>query len=366
MKFKNKLFERLKGEEYFLEHVCPTGYEKSRGGRSDYFARHGFDVPMSYSNYYSKLNGIASDRYMSTEVYYLYVLPALNRMNFASAYTDKNMFSVLFSGFKQPETVIKNMNGIFYNEEGTAINICRAVELCILENCDCIIKPAVDSSEGKGVALMNRHDRNSIIETFERYGVNFIVQRKLLQCDAMALFNPTSFNTMRIYTYRSLSGELYLDKAFIRFGGVGAIKDNVSAGGGLVSLDSNGCASDNIFRFKDMSKGSLAADKGIKNFIVPGFREVKDFVFKLHQRMPYFDYIGWDIGLCEDGEPVFVEFNVVPFLEGPQMASGPMFGELLDEVMYRLKDIRREERKYWVNIIKPGFENFTLMSAAQI
>ena len=82
--------------------------------------------------------------------------------------------------------------------------------------------------------------------------------------------------------------------------------------------------------------------------------------------MPYFDFIGWDIGLCEDGEPVFVEYNVRPFVEGPQMACGPMFGELLDEVMDRVKNVKREERKYWVNVLKPGFEDFTLMGVATL
>ena len=102
------------------------------------------------------------------------------------------------------------------------------------------------------------------------------------------------------------------------------------------------------------------------DFVVPGFKKVKEFVLALHRTMPYFDYIGWDIGLSEDCEPVFVEYNVSPFLEGPQLACGPMFGNFLNEVMDRVKNVRREERKYWVNILKQGFEMPVLMGASEI
>lgn len=204
MRFVNKLFERLRGEEYFLEHVCPDGYEKVRCGRSDYFASYGFDVPMSYSNYYSMLNGIASDRYISTELYYLYAIPSLNRMNFASAYTDKNMFAVLFAGFKQPDTVVKNMNGVFYDGK-SIISRSAAIEKCLAENGECIVKPTIDSSEGKGVDIIDCTSADLIEATFGKYGLNFIVQRKVRQCAEMARFNPTSLNTIRVYTYRSLS-----------------------------------------------------------------------------------------------------------------------------------------------------------------
>ena len=365
-RFKNKLFERFKDEEYFLQYVCPEGYKKERGGRSEYFAAYGFDVPLSCANYYSKLNGIVSDKYMTSELYYHYVIPALNRLNFASAYTDKNIFSVLFPDIRQPETIVKNMNGVFYRPEGFVVDTDSAIECCLSEKSDCIIKPTVDSSEGRGVALLDRTSPKSLQEAFATYGVNFIVQRKLRQSRYMAILNPTSFNTIRIYTYRSVSGCVFIYKSFIRFGGAGDVRDNVSAGGGIVSLDDNGRASDRIFRLKNLTVGSLSSEKGIENFVVPDFGKIAKFAIDLHQRLPYFDFIGWDIGICEDGEPVFVEYNVRPFVEGPQMACGPMFGEFIDEVMDRVKNVRREERKYWVNVLKPGFEMSVLMGNSEI
>ena len=91
---------------------------------------------------------------------------------------------------------------------------------------------------------------------------------------------------------------------------------------------------------------------------MPNYHKAKSFVCSLHDRLPYFDWIGWDVAINPDGELVFIEFNVVPFLEGPQMAHGPMFGKYLDEVMERIK---RCETKYYLKsetLFENGFKRF--------
>ena len=54
---------------------------------------------------------------------------------------------------------------------------------------------------------------------------------------------------------------------------------------------------------------------------------------------PYFDFVGWDMTVLPDGEPLLIEFNLVPSVEGPQMMGGPMFGEYLDEVIERASHV---------------------------
>ena len=46
--------------------------------------------------------------------------------------------------------------------------------------------------------------------------------------------------------------------------------------------------------------------------------------------LPYFDIIGWDFAVDENGEPVCIEYNVMP--EPNQISCGPTFGELSEEV----------------------------------
>jgi hypothetical protein len=66
---------------------------------------------------------------------------------------------------------------------------------------------------------------------------------------------------------------------------------------------------------------------------------VVDTLLKLHRRLPYFDYIGWDITVLPDGEPLLIEYNLAPAIEIPQMLCGPMFGEFLDEVIERASHV---------------------------
>lgn len=100
-----------------------------------------------------------------------------------------------------------------------------------------------------------------------------------------------------------------------------------------------------------MQMGSLKKERGIENFSVPNFEDVKNFAIKLHSHLPYFDWIGWDIAIDENGAPMFIEFNVTPFCEGPQMVDGPIFGDLIDEVMERVKSMKEVNRFYYGHVV---------------
>ena len=75
----------------------------------------------------------------------------------------------------------------------------------------------------------------------------------------MQRVNPTSLNSMRLYTYRRLDGtyEFLYPFATLRFGGKGAIKDNVSQGGGTCLIHPDGLVDDRVYRFKSMDVSSL-------------------------------------------------------------------------------------------------------------
>ena len=75
----------------------------------------------------------------------------------------------------------------------------------------------------------------------------------------------------------------------------------------------------------DQTKGVKTLLKSINNGYDGSVSEFKKTV------LPYFDLIGWDFAVDEDGEPVFIEFNVMP--EQNQISCGPSFGKLTDEVL---------------------------------
>ena len=120
----------------------------------------------------------------------------------------------------------------------------------------------------------------------------------------------------------------------------------------------NGEVSDCFLRERSFEVRSLAEVKGFENLVIPNYQEAKSFVRSLHDRLPYFDWIGWDIGIDPKGKPIFIEFNLVPFVEGPQMAHGPMFGRYLDEVMNRIKVCRTRYKVRAEATFDHGFKRF--------
>ena len=180
------------------------------------------------------------------------------------------------------------------------------------------------------------------------------------QHSVMNKLNESSLNTLRVFTYRTLDGkiEYMTGKTFGRYGGKGAIKDNGSAGGGIFGIDDSGIVADDVAFFKKMQKKYLS-ELGMNNLKVPNFDLVKKMVVSLHQRLPHFDFVGWDIAIDENGEPMLIEFNLEPSVEGPQMISGPLFDSYIEEILCRISNVKKGTCEYIVSEFKTGF-NFKL------
>ena len=328
------------GDWYFKDHVMPPDfdYKARKKELSPYYADRGFKVSMMFADYFSRLSGVESDRYLSMDVYYFFVVPALNRYDFINAYIDKNIYSDLFPMVRQPLTVVKNMHGHFYRE-GQEISRDEAIEAVRNYSGEMMIKPTVETCNGDGVDQITDTSAESLNALFSRYDINFIVQEKARQHPELQRVNPTSLNSMRLYTYRTLEGkcEFLYPYSMLRFGGKGAVKDNTSKGGGTCLIDRDGHVDDRVFRFKHMEISSLKRETGVENLVVPCYHKVIDTLLAMHSKLPYFDYVGWDVTVDPDGEPLFIEFNLVPAIEGPQLMAGPMFAEHLDEVVERAR-----------------------------
>lgn len=328
------------GDWYFKDHVMPPDfdYKARKKELSPYYADRGFKVSMMFADYFSRLSGVESDRYLSMDVYYFFVVPALNRYDFINAYIDKNIYSDLFPMVRQPLTVVKNMHGHFYRE-GQEISRDEAIEAVRNYSGEMMIKPTVETCNGDGVDQIIDTSADSLNALFSRYDINFIVQEKARQHPELQRVNPTSLNSMRLYTYRTLEGkcEFLYPYSMLRFGGKGAVKDNTSKGGGTCLIDRDGHVDDRVFRFKHMEISSLKRETGVENLVVPCYHKVIDTLLAMHSKLPYFDYVGWDVTVDPDGEPLFIEFNLVPAIEGPQLMAGPMFAEHLDEVVERAR-----------------------------
>ena len=338
----NGLGEEKEGRRYFRQ-ILPEDYNvKCDTDRmSEYFAKFGFRVPKYYSEAYAKWSGVESDRYMSKDLYYCYVIPALNDMRQSYALTDKNGFRNLFPGVLQPRTIARNRNGLWYSEECTVDE--EFVIEALLSEREVIVKPSLGSECGHGVRLFRVDSRNDVMTIFADYKKDFIVQNRVSQHPVMSQLNVTSINTVRLYTYRDIHRKCHVmdECSIVRIGGKGAIIDNVSSGGGCCAVNPDGGISDRFLHEKTFAVLSLSECVGVGNIVIPNYNDIKSFAVSCHSCLPYFDLVGWDIVVTESGKPLLLEFNTTPFCEGPQMAHGPMFGRFVDEIMQRLCGVKR-------------------------
>ena len=125
----NTYLEIKRSISFAEKQMLPDGFMMSSCGSSSYYANYGFRVPKTYGDVFAKWNGVKSDRYMSMDVYYCSAIPALNRYDFINAMTDKGGYSILFQDILMPQTIIKNRNGIFFDNEDKIISSNEALSL---------------------------------------------------------------------------------------------------------------------------------------------------------------------------------------------------------------------------------------------
>lgn len=133
----------------------------------------------------------------------------------------------------------------------------------------------------------------------------------------------------------------------VRIGRKGQAIDNESAGGISAIIDPK---TGEIGKYAygapgvDMLENTDSGAR-LEGYQIPSFEKAVAFVKEQHLNLPYFNMVGWDIAIEEDGTPVMIEFNMTPDLS--QSANGPAFGEYTDEI---LKDAMRR-RNTWSRIV---------------
>lgn len=275
----------------------------------------------------------ADPRYIPNDIWFRRIIPHYNHLLFAQALQDKCLHNLLLPGVRRPETVVKNISGLFYDDalhlmdEEEAIRRCMACERYI-------VKPSVGSGEGADVNFYNGSclSEEETKQMFARYkNRNFIVQEPVRQHKVLADIYDKSLNTIRVVTFVH-KGEVHVLSAIIRMGAGGCEVDNLSKGGYACRIKEDGSLESyafdrNVNWIEKHPSGAVFAE--IK---IPRFDHFLEVVKTAAKKTPHFAILGWDFAIDEEGEPVFIEYNVIPG-QSFQMGSGPTFGEMTDEVL---------------------------------
>ena len=300
---------------------------------------YGKSINLKWHEYYLKVNGEFSPKYIPTYIYYTQIYPKLNDPRIAVVYSDKNMIQKLLGDrVILPKTYIQNINGNYYIN-GEVVTKQEAIARCMNIE-DGVIKHSLDTCQGKSIIrfsctngeVTGKDCPNTIEELIDSYAKDFIIQAAVRQSNSMAKLNPTSLNTVRIMTYWGKNG---IEPVFavVRMGRSGAVIDNASAGGLYCGVNMDGSLKKHAYTLAPFTSHT-ESDNGIvfEEFTIPHFDRLKDKAKELHAQLPYAKIIGWDLSLNENEEIELVEINAnSPGLF--QGATGPAFGQYTAEIL---------------------------------
>ena len=316
--------------------------------------------PYSYrlfSHYMGKVPHIIPD-YIGTEILSYY----LNPRRYSDFYEDKNTYSsYVLLEHALPKTYLKRIGGgkILHEDSVEGIEIISSPTLC-LQNLGVemfILKPTVDTCSGKGVLMFKKQNERYVSskgilfsdEFLNEYGDDYVIQEVIEQHPDLAKFNPTSVNTLRICTYRSVNDEsVTVTGALIRIGKSGEVVDNAHAGGCFVGID---LESGNLLHYAcDQYGNKYETWNGVlfsENHIIPHWNKVKEFAEKIASYNKHSRLLALDLTVDKLGIPRIIEINIDGFSYWLfQFCGQDVFnGEVQSVIDYCNKKLLKDGRK---------------------
>lgn len=313
--------------------------------------------------------------YIGNDLHLYYVEEKLVDKSYIRGLCDKNIMPLLLPWAKHPRTLVRRLNGKYLDENFNRITEKDAVRILMENRFDGAVIKLCRSSGGKGVTFVSEDTTEDEIRTALRESYYITVQAVVTQHPEMAKMNPTSVNTIRVMTIM-IGGKPQVVSAVVRIGGLNSRVDNFHSGGMSCGIRPDGSLKEfacNMIgdRFTVHPNGFVFAEGKVPNFDL-----ICETVKRMHNCLPMFGVISWDICLDEACEPVLIEYNINGSVTVHQLSNGPLYGkyrqQIVDEVFknYRRKgatlDYTYEVRRDRVEIIKAGKEMDTLMIPAEI
>lgn len=297
-----------------------------------YWKKYGYKPQKYWYQIFSDREQKVDPRYIPDDLYYGELVPYFSNSQFRRFGEDKCYHDVWFCDIKRPQTICKNIAGVYYDGKMEPITREQAVGLCMAQEGEFLIKPSIDSGEGRLIRFFEHGKVTSaeIEKAFADMGANFILQEFVKQHPVLSQMNPSSLNTIRVVSF-FFENEVHILSSILRIGATNAKVDNVGAGGFACPIRPDGRLNDKAVNRK--AEWVSENNTGIRfaDVTVPCFDRVIDAAKNSHKRLAHFKLIGWDFSVDPDGNPVFIEYNVCPGAN--QISCGPTFGDLTERVL---------------------------------
>lgn len=291
-------------------------------------------VSSVWARYYSVQNGEFDPRYIPNTLYYTKIDQHFNNRKLGWGFNDKNYYSKVFSGIKQPEVLARVINGTLLDAEYNVVDVETAWET-ILKEKEVICKPSQETGSGRGINFWKTDsDKEKIIDLLNEKKCDYIIQKVIKQHHELNKVHEGSVNTVRIASIL-LDGEVHILSSTLRMGTGGSRVDNVTAGGISCGILPDGKLKKYAYTYYTGEKYEKHPQGLVfDGFDVPGYDNAVELVKKAAQMIPHFRLVSWDIAIDEDGDAVFIEANMRKGgINLHQFDNGPLFGELTDRVL---------------------------------
>ena len=341
-----KLYQQMVEQTPHYKHVVSKPGEREWLNRWQPLLKHHKLSPLSY-RIFSQMAGESIDR-LPLEVCVNVVEPILNPRKYTAYYDDKNSLPRIIHQDWLPKTHLRSIHGHLFNGEGCIVTDVSKIIESISSDC-IIIKPSCEQS-GRNVQIFRRRGSGSFYNKNDeelsmnllkhKWGDDWLIQERLEQSDELAKFNPTSVNTIRVATYRSIDGSTHPIGHVLRVGRKGSEVDNAHAGGMFCGIGADGHLGryfcDALARTKTIFNG---IDLTNTEYIISNMENIRQFVCKAASSIQHHDLVAFDIAITRDGTPKIIEINIGGFSAWLfEMTQQSTFGPFTEEVIKRCVD----------------------------
>ncbi|WP_291861664.1 sugar-transfer associated ATP-grasp domain-containing protein [Marinilabilia sp.] len=297
---------------------------------------------------YCHIGNTKSLDYVPWNVWFTSIIPALNNKVMSGGYAEKGNYRKLYGIDNEPLSFLRFLNGICYDSSGGLIhNPEEVLEQKLKEQTKVLAKPAIESWGGKNVLVFERDKKGAwkcangeVVLSFKNlvsfYKRNFVIQEFLESHPFFKRFNPTSFNSIRVYAYRSPKDEqIHILHTLLKVGGKGSMVDNITAGGLFFYILPDGKFLYGLSH--DLKKIEVVPDGSGQPLSdepkVPGLNEIKALASKIALNAPFHRLLAIDLNIDARGIPRLIEINLSEPGGGVQVFGFPFFGSFTDEVI---------------------------------
>lgn len=297
-------------------------------------------VSPKWAQYYAAKNGHFDPRYIPNDLYYSKIDQYFNSRKLGYGFNDKNYYSKIFAGIKQPKVIVRKINGLIFADDYRQLSVEDAKNR-IMEQGEVICKPSQESGSGRGIQFFDSNDSGKIYNflTDASYD-DYIVQTLIKQHQELNRVHKGSVNCIRICSLLMEDG-VHILSSVLRMGFGNSKVDNATAKDNA-AYDGMSCGIDTSGRLKKYAHGystGAACEKHpdglvFEGFCVPSFDNAIELVKKAHPLIGHFRLVSWDIAIDAGGEPVLIEANMRKgSINFHQFNNGPLFGDLTERVL---------------------------------